>query len=148
MQARGETLIKLTVPTRDGDITFHEPIFREYLKDHRLINTRSVRDGDRLEMTFLVKPRKASELMALSKALSAHPSIEKAAVVICDDEGLGSERVLASPRAGRITLPSPVPPGRDSSWGVRTVSDDPQPCQFGASDVFFMIPRDTWCHRQ
>jgi len=41
-----------------------------------------------LEMTFLVKPRRNTDLMAFSRALSAHPRIDKATVVICDDEGL------------------------------------------------------------
>jgi len=89
MQAKGETLVKFTVPTdSDGDVRYHEEIFRKYVSEHRLINARSLRDGERLEMTFLVKPRKSADLMAFSRALSSHPSIDKAAVVICDDEGL------------------------------------------------------------
>jgi len=89
MRATGETLVKFTVPTTEqGDVRYHEKAFGEYLRDHRLINTRSVQDGDRLEMTFLVKPKRSSDLMAFSRTLSAHPHIDKATVIICDDEGL------------------------------------------------------------
>jgi len=89
MQAKGETLVKFTVPTTDGeDVRYHEDVFRKYVSEYRLINARSVRDGERLEMTFLIKPRRSADLMAFSRALSAHPSIEKATVIICDDEGL------------------------------------------------------------
>ena len=86
---QGETLVKFTVPTsEEDDMTYHQDVFKTYLSDHRLINTRSMQGGERLEMTFLVKPRKSADLMAFSRALSAHPSIDKATVIICDDEGL------------------------------------------------------------
>jgi len=89
MQAKGETLVKFTVPTdAEGDVRFHEEIFRKYVRENRLINARSLRDGERLEMTFLVKPKKSANLMAFARALTSHPSISKATVVICDDEGL------------------------------------------------------------
>jgi len=89
LRSKGEILVKFTVPTaEEGDVTYHREAFRMHLSDHRLINTRSVRDGEQLEMTFLVKPRRNADLMAFSRALSAHPSIDKATVVICDDEGL------------------------------------------------------------
>jgi hypothetical protein len=89
MQARGEILVKFTVPTaEEGDITYHAEAFKSYLRDHRLINTRCVRDGEGLEMTFLVKPRRNADLMASSRALSAHPSIDRATVIVCDDEEL------------------------------------------------------------
>jgi len=89
MQAKGETLVKFTVPTNsDGDVRYHEEIFRKYESESRLINARSLRDGERLEMTFLIKPRKSADLLTLSRALSSHPSIDKATVIICDDEGL------------------------------------------------------------
>jgi len=89
MRAKGEILVKFTVPADSSDeITYHGEIFAAYLKDHRLINARSVRDGEQLEMTFLVKPKRSANLMAFSRVLSAHPSIDKASVIVCDDEGL------------------------------------------------------------
>jgi hypothetical protein len=69
-------------------VLYHAEAFRKYLKGHRLIDTRSVADGQRLELSFLVKPRRSADLMAFSRALAAHPSIERANVIICDDEGL------------------------------------------------------------
>ncbi len=89
MQSKGETLVKFSVPTADGeDVRYHEPVFEKYVREYRLINARSVRDGERLEMTFLIKPRRSADLMAFSRALSSHPSIDKATVILCDDEGL------------------------------------------------------------
>ena len=89
LRAKGETLVKFIVPAgEENDITYHMEIFRRYLRDHRLINTRSVQDGERLEMTFLVKPKRSADLMAFSRALSAHPHLARATVIICDDEGL------------------------------------------------------------
>lgn len=88
-KAKGETLVKFTVPTDGGqDVTYHKEIFHKYLKDYRLINTRSMQDGERLELTYLVKPTKSADLASFSRALSAHPAIQKANVIICDDEGL------------------------------------------------------------
>jgi hypothetical protein len=89
MRARGEIVVKFTVPTSgEGEVLYHAEAFRKYLKSHRLIDTRSVADGQRLELSFLVKPRRSADLMAFSRALAAHPSIERANVIICDDEGL------------------------------------------------------------
>ena len=89
LRAKGETVVKFIVPTAgEGDVTYHTEIFRTHLSDYRLINTRSVRDGEGLEMTFLVKARRHADMMSFSRALSAHPSIDKATVIICDDEGL------------------------------------------------------------
>jgi len=89
MQTKGETLVKFSVPTSgEGDVEYHKEIFRKYLSDHNLINTRTVQDGDGIEVTFLVKPRRHADLLAFSRALSAHPAIGKATVIICDDEGL------------------------------------------------------------
>jgi hypothetical protein len=89
LRAKGETLVKFIVPTTgEADISYHGEIFRTYLSDQRLINTRSVRDGEGLEMTFLVKPRRHADLAAFSRALAGHPAIDRATVIICDDEGL------------------------------------------------------------
>jgi len=88
MRAKGETLVKFTVPTEDDDITYHAETFRQYLRDYRLINTRAVQDGERLELTFLVKAKRAVDLTAFSRDLAKHPEIRKATVIICDDEGL------------------------------------------------------------
>ena len=89
LRAKGETLVKFTVPTSgEEDVNYHGEIFKKYLSDHNLINTRTVRDGEGLELTFLVKPRRHADLVSFSRALSAHPAISKATVIICDDEGL------------------------------------------------------------
>ncbi len=89
LQTKGETLVKFSVPiSGEGDITYHKEIFKKYLSDHNLINTRTVQDGSGIEVTFLVKPRRHADLLAFSRALSAHPAIRKATVIICDDEGL------------------------------------------------------------
>lgn len=89
MRAKGETLVKFSVPTsEEEDVEYHKEIFRKYLTDHNLINTRSTHGGEALELTFLVKPRRHADLPAFSRALAAHPAISKATVIICDDEGL------------------------------------------------------------
>jgi uncharacterized membrane protein YhiD involved in acid resistance len=89
LKAKGEVLVKFSVPTdEDGDVAYHTEIFRDHLSDHRLINTRSAQDGTRLEMTFLVRPKRSTDLAAFARALSSRPGIEKATVIVCDDEGL------------------------------------------------------------
>lgn len=89
MRAKGEVLVKFAIPGADGEDGHpHRDVFDQYLKDHRLINTRTVGSGGRLELTFLVKPLRSTDLVTFSKALSSIESLDHVAVIICDDEGL------------------------------------------------------------
>ncbi len=86
---RGEMLVKFTVPTDGGtEIAYPKGVFDLHFQSVRLISTRSVHDGMRVELTYLVRPRRDADLVAFSRALSAYPHVEKATVVACDNEGL------------------------------------------------------------
>jgi Domain of unknown function (DUF4956) len=89
MKAKGEVLVKFTI-SGDGeaDGQAHRDVFDHYLKDHRLINTRTLGSGGRLELTFLVKPLRGGDLVRFSKALSSIEDLDRIAVIVCDDEGL------------------------------------------------------------
>lgn len=89
MRAKGEVLVKFSIPGAVGeDGTAHRDVFDQYLKDHRLINTRTLGSGERLELTFLVKPLRSTDLVKFSQALSSIQSLDRVAVIVCDDEGL------------------------------------------------------------
>ena len=89
MRAKGEVLVKFTIPGgEDDDGIAHREVFERFLKDHRLINTRSIGDRGRLELTFLVKPLRSADLVKFSRALSSIPTLDRVAVIVCDDEGL------------------------------------------------------------
>jgi len=89
MRAKGEVLVKFAISgaTDDDGLVYHE-VFDQFLKDHRLINTRSTGDDGRLELTFLVKPLRSTNLVTFSRTLSSIESLERVAVIVCDDEGL------------------------------------------------------------
>ena len=89
MRAKGEVLVKFTIPGgEDDDGIAHREVFERFLKDHRLINTRSIGDRGRLELTFLVKPLRSADLVKFSRTLSSIPTLDRVAVIVCDDEGL------------------------------------------------------------
>ncbi|MDD2912957.1 MAG: hypothetical protein PHF77_05580 [Candidatus Bipolaricaulis anaerobius] len=84
----GETVVKFTIPSGGGEPAYPRDAFDRHFQSVRLIGTRSVRDGERVELTYLVKPRRDADLVAFARALSAYPLVEKATVIACDDEGL------------------------------------------------------------
>lgn len=58
-----EILVTLTVPqTGAGDAPVYAPVFETHLAGHDLINVRSVLGGQRLELTFYVRPRPDTDL--------------------------------------------------------------------------------------
>ena len=89
MRAKGEILVKFSIPGADDeDGHAHRDVFDQHLKSHRLINTRTIGSGDRLELTFLVKPLRSTDLVRFSKELSSIKTLDRVAVIVCDDEGL------------------------------------------------------------
>ena len=51
MRAKGEILVKFSIPGADDeDGHAHRDVFDQHLKSHRLINTRTIGSGDRLEL--------------------------------------------------------------------------------------------------
>ena len=89
MRAKGEVLVKFTIPGgEDDDGIAHREVFDRFLKNHRLINTRSIGDRGRWELTFLVKPLRSTNLVKFSRTLSSMDSLDRVAVIVCDDEGL------------------------------------------------------------
>jgi len=89
MPMRKETLAKFTIPIKDGyDSTYHTEVFENFLSEYELINTRSLSESGRLELTFLVQPLKTSETIKFSQALSSVPEIEKVSIMSIADEDL------------------------------------------------------------
>lgn len=89
LRVRRETLVKFTVPLGEGeDSLYHRGVFQRFLRDHRLINARSLHESGRLELTFLVKPQKATDMIEFSQALSSIPQIERVSVIVSEDEEL------------------------------------------------------------
>jgi len=89
MRAKGEVLVKFALSGDEADESLaYREVFDQFLKDHRLINTRSVGDSGRLELTFLVKPLRSTNLVKFSRTLSSIKTLERVAVIVCDDEGL------------------------------------------------------------
>lgn len=84
-----ETLVKFTVPLNGGeDSVYHGEVFERYLRSYKLVNARSLREIDRLELSFLVKSLKETDVVKFSRALSSVPEIEKVSVIVCDDDEL------------------------------------------------------------
>mgnify|MGYP006283945795 FL=1 len=91
LQMSKETLVKFTIPLTDGnDTSYHGEIFENFLRDYKLVNTRSLQDSDRLELTFLVKPLEATENIKFSQALSSVPDIQRVSVMALDEEDFTS----------------------------------------------------------
>ena len=82
-----ETLLTLTVPRTgaDGDPVY-AGLFETHLQGHDLINVRSVQGGQRLELTFYVRPRRDTDLVVFSAALSALPAVADISVVVSQDD--------------------------------------------------------------
>ena len=82
-----ETLLTLTVPQTgaDGDPVY-APVFETHLQGHELINVRSIESGQRLEVTFYVRPARDTDLMAFSAALSALPAVADVSIIVSQDD--------------------------------------------------------------
>ena len=89
LRAKRETLVKFTVPLNGEETSlYHSGIFERFLREYKLINARSLHESERLELTFLVKPLKATDMIKFSQALSSIPQIEKVSVIVSEDEEL------------------------------------------------------------
>jgi uncharacterized membrane protein YhiD involved in acid resistance len=89
LRAKRETLVKFTVPfDEEENSLYHKEVFQKFLRDHKLINARSLHESGRLELTFLVKPLKTTDMIKFSQALSSIPQIEKVSVIVSEDEEL------------------------------------------------------------
>ena len=82
-----EILLTLTVPQTDadGDPVYTE-VFETHLRGHELINVRSVQSGQRLEVTFYVRPAPDTDLVTFSAALSALPAVADVSMVVSHDD--------------------------------------------------------------
>lgn len=84
-----EALVKFTVPLGEGDNSlYHEEVFQGFLREYKLINARSLHETGKLEITFLVKHQKTTDMIEFSRALSAIPQISKVSIIVSEDEGL------------------------------------------------------------
>ncbi|MCF7889921.1 DUF4956 domain-containing protein [Candidatus Bipolaricaulota bacterium] len=91
LQMSKETLVKFTIPLTNGkDTSYHQEVFESFLRDYKLVNTRSLQDSDRLELTFLVKPLGTTENIKFSQALSSVPDIQRVSVMALDEEDFTS----------------------------------------------------------
>lgn len=89
LRAKRETLVKFTVPLNEEENSvYHKEVFKRFLRDHKLINTRSLHESGRLELAFLVKPLRTTDMIKFSQVLSSIPQIEKVSVIVCEDEDM------------------------------------------------------------
>ena len=82
-----EILLTMTVPQTGsaGDPSYAR-VFETHLSGHDLLNVRSVQGGQRLELTFYVRPTRDTDLVAFSAALSALPAVGDVSVVVSQDD--------------------------------------------------------------
>lgn len=82
-----EAIVKFTVPTDGGGTSlYHREVFERFLRGYQLLNARTLRGSDQLELTFLVKPQKEKSVIEFSEALSSTPPIKKVSVIVVEDE--------------------------------------------------------------
>ena len=82
-----EILVTLTVPqTGSGEAPAYAPVFETHLRGHELINVRSIQGGQRLELTFYIRPRGDTDLVEFSAALSALPALADVSLVVSQDD--------------------------------------------------------------
>jgi len=87
LQTRGETLVKFSVPLNGKEPhAYSQEVFADFLDQQRLINARSLPDGSRLELTYLVEPKRNTDMGHFSRTLSAVPQIERTSIIVARDE--------------------------------------------------------------
>ena len=84
-----EAILKFAVPLEGGEAAlYHQKVFDRFLREYRLISTRSAPETGRLELTFLVRPQKPNDMIELSKGLSSIPQIKGVSVIVAEDDEL------------------------------------------------------------
>lgn len=72
-----EYLLSFSTRTDQKDNPPYQKVFIEYLKDHILLNTRSYKEGQELEVTFNIVLKNQDKLQAFAQALSKIKQISK-----------------------------------------------------------------------
>ena len=70
----------------DGDAGYLE-IFEKHLKKSTLLNVRSVRGGEKLELSFFVKLKKIEEAGDLVKSLESLDGVDSVSLILTEDSG-------------------------------------------------------------
>jgi uncharacterized membrane protein YhiD involved in acid resistance len=85
--ATQEILVKFQVPIdSENSSSLFKTVFEQFLKNSNLVNTRSLKDEDKLELTFFVNPKKSTDIVEFSQALSAISSIDRVSLIVCEDD--------------------------------------------------------------
>ena len=81
-----EMLLKFWVIPEEGDRPVYMNVFDEYLNKYSLLNVRSTRLGQFLELSFYVKIKKKGQYQSFITALGALEGIDKVSIVVSDSE--------------------------------------------------------------
>jgi hypothetical protein len=77
-------LLKFWMVPGDVDEPVYQSVFSVYLADYKMMNLRSARLGQFLELTFNVRLKKPHQSQAFIKDLSALEGIERASIVVSE----------------------------------------------------------------
>jgi hypothetical protein len=81
---QNDFLLKFWMVPGVEDEPIYQSQFALYLKEYQLINIRSVRLGEMLELTFNVRLKKPTQSQAFIRELSALEGIERASIVVSE----------------------------------------------------------------
>lgn len=85
--ATKETLVRFVVPGGKADSpAAHKDVFERHLKSHSLVNVRSLQEGRAMELTFYVRPKRATDMIEFSRALTAVPGVGQVSLIVCEDD--------------------------------------------------------------
>ena len=81
---QNDFLLKFWMVPDDLDEPVYQSVFTSYLSDYTLINIRSARLGQFLELTFNIRFKKSQHSQTFIKDLSALEGIERASIVVSE----------------------------------------------------------------
>lgn len=81
---QNDFMLKFWMVPRDIDEPVYQSTFAIYLKDYKMMNLRSARLGQFLELSFNVRLKKPEQSQAFIKELSSLEGIERATIVVSE----------------------------------------------------------------
>jgi hypothetical protein len=81
-----EMLLRFWVIPEEGDRPVYMNVFDEYLTKYSLLNVKSTRLGQFLELSFYVKIKKKGQYQSFITALGSLEGIDKVSIVVSDSE--------------------------------------------------------------
>lgn len=85
VKEQNEYLLKFWMVPNDVEEPVYVPVFRKYLGDYTMLNLRSARLGQFLELSFKVRFRRGKQSQAFISELGALEGIERATLVVGEE---------------------------------------------------------------